>query len=98
VDTQKLTTIRFLRLHVNDAYNAGNSKGHVDVSDQLRNYYRMDHWLWMQKWWWAIYLWGMGVQLVDSYACYNKAYHVDNGTPKRNILSQFEFRRSIALA
>jgi hypothetical protein len=95
VDTQKLETIRFLRLNVNDDYNAG--MGHVDVSDQLRNYYRMDHWSRKQKWWWAIYLWGLGVMLVNSYVCY-KSYHLEKGTPKKNILTQFEFRRSIALA
>jgi hypothetical protein len=95
VDTKKLETIRFLRLNINDDYNAG--MGHVDVSDQLRNYYRMDHWSRKQKWWWAIYMWGMGVMLVNSYVCY-KSYHLENGTAKKNILSQFEFRRSIALA
>jgi hypothetical protein len=95
VDTKKLETIRFLRLNINDDYNAG--MGHVDVSDQLRNYYRMDHWSRKQKWWWAIYMWGMGVMLVNSYVCY-KSYHLENGTAKKKILSQFEFRRSIALA
>ena len=95
VDTQKFESIKFLRLNVNDDYNAG--MGHVDVSDQLRNYYRMDHWLRMQKWWWAIYLWGMGVMLVNSYVCY-KTYQESIGTDKKKILSQFEFRRSIALA
>jgi hypothetical protein len=95
VDTNKLETIRFLRLNINDVYNAG--MGHVDGSDQLRNYYRMDHWSRKQKWWWAIYMWGMGVMLVNSYVCY-KSYHLENGTAKKKILSQFEFRRSIALA
>ena len=51
----------------------------------------------MQKWWWAIYLWGMGVMLVNSYVCY-KTYQESIGTDKKKILSQFEFRRSIALA
>ena len=41
VDMQKFETIRFLRLNINDDYTAG--MGHVDVSDQLRNYYRMYH-------------------------------------------------------
>ena len=78
----------FLQLNVNDDYIAG--MGHVDVSDQLINYYRMDHWLRTQKWWWAIYLWGMGVMLVNSYVCY-KTYQESIGTDKKKILSQFEF-------
>ena len=95
MDTQKLESVNFLRLNANDKYNA--DMGHVDVSDQLRNYYRMDHWLRNQKWWWALFLWGLGVSLVNSYVCY-KSYHQEIGTDKKNILSQYEFRRSIALA
>ena len=95
VDTQKFESIMFLQLNVNNDYTAG--MGHVDVSDQLRNYYRMDHWLRTQKWWWAIYLWEMGVMLVNSYVCY-KTYQESIGIDKKKILSQFEFRQSIALA
>ena len=95
VDTKKMEAIKFLRLNINDAYNA--DMGHVDISDQLRNYYRMDHWLRMQKWWWASYLWGMGVMLVNAYVSY-QSYHERVGTAKKDILSQFEFRREIALA
>ena len=95
VDTQKFESIMFLQLNVNNDYISG--MGHVDVSDQLRNYYRMDHWLRMQKWWWAIYFLEMGVMLVNSYVCY-KTYQESIGTDKKKILSQFEFRRSIALA
>ena len=49
VDTQKFETIQFLRLNINDDYNAG--MGHMVVSNQLRNYYQMNHWLQNQKWW-----------------------------------------------
>lgn len=44
-----------------------------------------------------IYLWGLGVMLVNAYVSY-KTYHLEIGTPKKNILSQYEFRESIALA
>jgi len=54
-DTGKTEMIKFLRLGINDFYN--NSMGHVDLSDQLRNQYRFDHWLRMRKWWWALFLW-----------------------------------------
>jgi hypothetical protein len=95
VDTKKIETIRFLCLNINDDYNAG--MGHVDVSDQLRNCYQMDHWARKQKWWWSIYLWGFGVMMVNVYVCY-KSYHVERGTQPKNILSQFECRRSLTLA
>ena len=38
-----------LRLNINDDYN--HQIGHVDVSDQLINHYRVDHWLKKTKWW-----------------------------------------------
>jgi hypothetical protein len=54
VEKQQREWIKFLRLNVNDDYNKGMSD--VDVSDQLRNYYRFDHWLRKTKWWWPILL------------------------------------------
>ena len=71
--------------------------GHVDFSDQCRNYYWMDHWLRKQKWWWAIYLWGMGVMIVNVYTCYHD-FHVAQGTKTKNTLSQYDFRHSLSLA
>lgn len=47
VDTQEMEGMKFLCLNVNDDYN--NGMGDVDVSDQLRNYYRLDHWLHNRK-------------------------------------------------
>ena len=49
VDTQTTELIEFLRLNINDDYNE--DMGHVDISDQLRNYYRFDHWMRKTKWW-----------------------------------------------
>ena len=71
--------------------------GCVDVRDQLQNYYRMDHCLRNQKWWWEIYLWGMGVIIVNVYTCY-RAFHVAQGTKTKNILSRYYFRHSLYLA
>jgi hypothetical protein len=65
VDTGMMETMRFLRLnHIND-YNYG--MGHVDLSDQLRDHYRMDHWLRNTKWWWAIFFWALGVIITNAY-------------------------------
>ena len=71
--------------------------GHVDVSDQLQNYYRIDHRLLNHKWWWEIYLWGMGFMIINAYTCY-RDFHVAQGTKTKNILSQYDFRHSLSLA
>jgi len=94
-DTGSMETMRFLRLNINNDYNFG--MGGVDIADQLRNYYRMDHWLRMTKWWWSIFLWGMGVQMVNAYILYVEHCTI-YGLDKKEILSQFEFRKKIALA
>jgi Transposase IS4/SAP domain len=95
VDTGSLELMRFLRLNVNDSYN--NDMGHVDVSDQLRNYYRFDHWLRKRKWWWSIKQWGIGVMLVNAFIIYKKVME-ESGTPSKDWLSQYDFRRLIAMA
>jgi hypothetical protein len=41
-----------LRLNINDNYNK--EMGHVNVSDQLQNYYWFDHYMRQQKRWWSI--------------------------------------------
>jgi hypothetical protein len=95
VDTRRLETMRFLRLEQNDFYN--NSMGDVDVSDQLRNQYRFDHWLRMRKWWWSILFWWLGVMLVNSYILYKKVL-LKNGVTRLQLLSHHDFRKAIAFA
>jgi len=53
-----------LRLNANNDYNY--KMNSVDVADQLRNQCRMDHWLRQRKWWWSIFLWGLGVLLTNA--------------------------------
>lgn len=95
VDTGKSEVLRFLRLNVNDDYN--NDMGHVDVSDQLRNHYRFDHWLRQYKWWWSVFLWAFGVLLVNAYVCYRKVMEQE-GVPPSQWLSHYQFRKAIAVA
>ena len=66
--TNQYVDFRFLRLNINDEYNQ--EMGDVDISDQLRNTYRCDHWLRKTKWWWSMYFWGIGVELVNAYKMY----------------------------
>ena len=77
---------------INNAYNKG--MGEVDVADQLRNSYRFDHWLRKRKWWYAFFFWGFGVLLVNAYIAYRTYCEDQNIKP----VSQYEFRKSIALA
>jgi hypothetical protein len=56
-NTRKYEKLKFLRLNINDNYNI--EMGHVDVSDQLWNYYRFDHCMRKQKRWWSLAFWGL---------------------------------------
>jgi hypothetical protein len=92
VETGKVEIMKFMRLNINDAYN--HDMGHVDISDQLRNYYRFDHWMRKRKWWWSLYFWAIGVLLVNSYVCY-KEYCGQEGIKP---MSHYEYRKCITLA
>jgi hypothetical protein len=70
--------------------------GHVDVSDQLRNYYRFDHYMRKRKWWWSLAFWGIGVQFVNAYVVYCKVIEA-SGTSKRDWLSHYGFGKAVAL-
>jgi hypothetical protein len=95
VDTGRLEMMKFLRLEQNNFYN--NSMGDVDVSDQLRNQYRFDHWLRMRKWWWSILLWWVGVMLVNAYIFY-KRINKENGVDPSQLVSHHDFQKAIAFA
>ena len=92
--TQRKEKMEFLRLNQIDEYNYG--MGGVDVADQLRVFYRLDHWLRNRKWWWSILFWALGVMLTNSYVLYTTMCDAD-GIEKRNRLSHYDFLREIAL-
>ena len=94
-ETGRREPMKFLRLNVNNDYNQ--DMGHVDVSDQLRNQYRFDHWMRKRKWWWSFWFWGMGVLKVNAYVCYVD-FMKEQGVPQQQILTHYEFRKQIALA
>lgn len=78
--------IAFLCLEMIDEYNAYMNQ--TDISDQLRNQYRIDHWLRNRKWWWAILFWGLGVGGTNSYLLYDRSYERERkqhrkGLPKK---------------
>ena len=87
-----IVNAEFLRLNINDDYNY--QMGHVDDADQLRNYYRMNHWMRKTKWWWSPFFWGVRVLIVNAYVVY-KTFMKNKGL---EYISQYEFRRKICLA
>ena len=52
-----MTTMKFLRLNVNDDYNYG--MGGADIVDQICVSYSFYHWLRNYKWWHAIFFLGI---------------------------------------
>ena len=95
VDSGRVEKIWFLRLNVNDFYN--HAMGNVDVSDQLRNTYRFDHWLRKRKWWWSILFWWIGVMLVNAYVYYISV-NIAAGVKRKDLLSHHDFRKAVALS
>lgn len=93
---EKRVKMRFLRCSINDDYN--NGMNGVDIADQLRGSYRIDRWMRKRKWWWSIWMWGVQVLLVNAYVLYKTAHLYMWKKNKKSIMSQYEFRRQIALA
>jgi len=66
--------MKFLRSGLIDDYNNGMNK--VDQADQLCGSYQFDHWICKCKWWWAIWLWGVQVLVINAYVLYKTAHEV----------------------
>ena len=62
-----------LRLNFIDDYN--NNMNGADIADQLQNQYRPDHWMRNRKWWWAFFIWGIGVAGINAYKMYDSMYN-----------------------
>ena len=92
VETEQVKEVKLLCLNINDNYN--HDMGNVDMADQLRNYYRFDHWMRKPKWWWSLFFWAFSVLLVNAYVCYHH-YTISIG---KCPMSHYDFCKSIALA
>ena len=46
----------------------------TDIADQLRGVYRPDHWMRNRKWWWAYFIWAIGVAGVNAFKIYDALY------------------------
>ena len=87
--------MKFLRPKIVDDYNNGMNK--VDQADQLRSSYRFDHWTRTRKWWWAIWLWGVQVCLVNAYVMYKHAHLYIWKNKESTLLSHYQFQKMVAL-
>ena len=68
VDSGEVESLRFLRINTIHKYNS--EMRDVDLADQLRGSYRVDHWIRNRKWWWSILFWGLSVILTNAYIIY----------------------------
>jgi hypothetical protein len=60
----------FVRWNLSDDYNFEMNDN--DIADQLRLVYRIMRFQHNVKWWWALFLWGYEVSLVNSYIMYRR--------------------------
>jgi hypothetical protein len=94
-EAQKMVSMKFLRPNIVDDYNNGMNK--VDQADQLRSSYRFDLWTRTRKWWWAIWLWGIQVSLVNAFVMYRAAHLYIWKTKEARLLSHYDFQKMVAL-
>ena len=63
-----------------------------DIADQLRLVYLMQHFRRNYKWWWALWLWGFEVVIVNAYRTM-KVFRLINNLEV--LLAHEEFRKMI---
>ena len=83
---KKKAMMKYLRLNAIEEYN--NHMNSTDIADQLRGNYRPDRWMRQRKWWWAFFIWAIGVAGVNAYRIYKVIYDEEEakktpGLPKR---------------
>jgi hypothetical protein len=82
-DGEKKADMDSLCLNVIDEYNK-NMNG-TDIADQLRGVYRPDHWMRHRKWWWAYFMWAIGVAGVNGYKIYEVLYDDEKKEGRINL-------------
>ena len=50
-----------------------------------------------RKWWWTLFMWGLDVMIVNAFLLYTTAHLIIRSKKKDEVLSQYEFRKEIAL-
>ena len=87
----KLVNVPFFRLNIFDDYNY--NMNNVDISDQLRNVYRWDHWMRKRKWWWSLMFWAMQVLMTNAFITYSKYLK----QLKIDPMSHYDFLEKVAI-
>jgi hypothetical protein len=82
-ESRKMRMMSYLRLNVIDDYN--NNMNNVDIADQLRGHHRPDHWMRHKKWWWAIFMWGIGVARVNAYKIYEAMWDEERAKGRMDL-------------
>ena len=85
--------MKFPRFNQSDKYNF--EMNAVDVSDQLRLFYKFDVWIRNHKWWWSLFLWALQVIIANAWIYY-KVYHKERKLKLK--FTHYEFIHSICLA
>ena len=65
---KKTLDMKFHCLNVIHMYNFG--MGSVNVADKICMQYIPDHWIYDRKWWWSIFIWGLGGYATNVYLIY----------------------------
>ena len=94
VDTGLIETMKFLRMNNIDHCNY--SMGHVDLSYQQINMYRMNFRIRNWKWWWSYLLWGLGAQIINAYVIY-KRLNFQHRIKKEDLILHHYFIKRIAI-
>jgi hypothetical protein len=80
---QQRAIMKYLRLNVIEDYN--HHMNSTDIADQLRGSYRPDRWMRQRKWWWAFFIWGIGVAGVNAYKIYETIYEEEVAKKTPNL-------------
>ena len=74
-------------------YNFG--MGSVDLADQLRLQYRPDRLIRNRKWWWSIFLWGLGTSVTNAYVLYKYTFQKARAKKIKLSITQLNHREFI---
>ena len=85
-EEKETVLMNFLRLNLIDDYN--DNMNNTDISDQLRNQYCMDYWICNKKWWWAIFMWAIGVAATNAWIIYDTRYAIEKAKAESTLPPQ----------
>jgi hypothetical protein len=88
---KKKAMMKYLRLIIIEDYNMNMNL--TNIADQLRGSYWPDQWMRQRKWWWAFFIWSIGVAGVNAYKIYEVLYDKDNAKKMPELPPQWTHAR-----